>query len=61
MKRITFEIEDGYDDLLMVTSIGAIGTQINVLLNAINIMGHDGDTPIISDTEPSHWKGEENG
>ena len=56
MKRITLEIPDGYDDLLTVTSIGAIGTQINVLLNAINIMDHDGDTFVISDNEPSHWK-----
>ena len=61
MKRITLEIPDGYDDLLTVTSIGTWGTQTNVQLNAINIMGHDGDTFIISPNEPSHWKGEENG
>ena len=61
MKRITLEIPDGYDDLLTVTSIGTSSTQTNVQLNAINIIGHDGDTFIISPNEPSHWKGEENG
>lgn len=61
MKRITLEIPDGCDDLLTVTSIGTTGTQTNVQLNAINIMGHDGDTFIISDEGASHWKGEENG
>ena len=61
MKRITLEIPDGYDDLLTVTSIGTSSTQTNVQLNAINIIGHDGDTFIISIEEPSHWKDEENG
>ena len=61
MKRITLEIPEGYDDLLTVTSIGTCCTQTNVQLNAINIMGHDGDTFIISPNEPSHWKCEENG
>ena len=61
MKRITLEIPEGYDDLLTVTSIGTTGTQTNAQLNAINIIGHDGDTFIISANAPSHWKGEENG
>ena len=61
MKRITLEIPDGYDDLLTVTSIGTSCSQTNVQLNAINIMGHDGDTFIITPDEPSHWKDEENG
>ena len=61
MKRITLEIPDGYDDLLTVTSIGTSCSQTNVQLNAINIIGHDGDTFIITPNEPSHWKGEENG
>lgn len=59
MKRITLEIPDGYDDLLTVTSIGTWGTQTNVQLNAINIIGHDGDTFIISDEGSSHWKGDD--
>ena len=61
MKRITLEIPDGYDDLLTVTSVGTRCSQTNVQLTAINIIGHDGDTFIISVNEPSHWKGEENG
>lgn len=61
MKRITLEIPDGYDDLLTVTSIGTSCKQTNVQLNAINIMGHDGDTFIISDEGASHWEDEENG
>ena len=60
MKRITLEIPNGYDELLTVTSIGTSGLQTNIQINAINIMGRDGDTFIISANEPSHWKDEEN-
>lgn len=61
MKRITLEIPDGYDDLLTVTSIGTTGTQTNVQLTAINIIGRDNNTFVVEIDKPSHWKGEENG
>ena len=52
MKRITLEIPDGYDDLLPVTSIATSCSQTNVQPNAINIIGHDAVTFIITPDEP---------
>ena len=57
MKRITIEIPEKVARIISLTLIGGTGTTVNVTTSYADIVGHDGDTFVVTgDDTPDYWK-----
>ena len=57
MKRITIEIPEKVARIISLTLIGGTGTTVNVTISYADIVGHDGDTFVITGNDtPDFWK-----
>ena len=48
MKRITIEIPEKVARVISLTLIGGTGTTVNVTTSCADIVGHDGDTFVVT-------------
>ena len=56
MKRITIEIPEKVARVISLTLIGGTGTTVNVTTSCADIVGHDGDTFVITGNDtPDFW------
>lgn len=57
MKRITIEIPEKVDRVISLILIGGTGATVNVTTSCADIVGHDGDTFVITGNDtPDYWK-----
>ena len=57
LKRITIEIPEKVARVISLTLIGGTDTIINVTTSCVDIVGHDGDTFVITGNDtPDFWK-----
>ena len=57
LKRITIEIPEKVARVISLTLIGGTGTTVNVTTSCVDIVGHDGDTFVITANDtPDFWK-----
>ena len=57
LKRITIEIPEKVARIISLTLIGGTGTTVNVTTSYADIVGHDGDTFVITGNDtPDFWK-----
>ena len=63
LKRITIEIPEKVARVISLTLIGGTGATVNVTTSCTDIVGHDGDTWVVTgDDTPDYWKeSEKNG
>ena len=63
MKRIIIEIPEKVARVISLTLIGGTGTTVNVTTSCADIVGHGGDTFVVTgDDTPDFWKeSEKNG
>lgn len=57
-KTMRFEIElpEKYCDVISITAVGAKGKVIDLLVRAITIQGHSGETLVIPENGDVRWK-----
>lgn len=54
--RFEIELPEKYCDVISITAIGAKGTVTNLLVRAITIQGHSGETLVIPENGDTYWE-----
>lgn len=54
--RFEIELPEKYCDVISITAIGAKGTVTNLLVRAITIQGHSGETLVIPENGDVRWE-----